>query len=449
MMKFWDYQVNPSPYEIPRKSNNKYWWICPACDHRFERICFNMASSTSCPECNKVGITRRVSDVPRLIAQWSPNNKLNPRTVSLKHKSRLLWFCGKGHEYKAFPPQAESEDACGICKKESIILEKAPWLYQEYAGEDFESEYYGKNLLFWKCRTCSFEWNALLSNRLKGTGCPECNRNNHASNQVSRSLARNGSVADNERLLSQWSLKNKVDPSQVSAVSIVKYEWICEIGHSWVTTPGLRSGGQNCPFCTAKESTNRYREEKALAGKSFGHLYPELVATVSPGQDIDFFKILTGSHLVVTWSCESCSKEWDAPVGRRANGSGCPHCWSGQATSRGEKELGSFIESLGYSIERNNKQLLRGKEIDVYVPELKIGFEYNGNYWHSEARISASKNGRTATQVHQEKLILAENAEVALFYVWEDDWLSGAATDWIESALAGEAPSQLLVLSKG
>ena len=34
--------------------------------------------------------------------------------------------------------------------------------------------------------------------------------------------------------------------------------------------------------------------------------------------------------------------------------------------------------------ERNNRSILNGKEIDIYVASLKLGIEYNGVRWHSE-----------------------------------------------------------------
>ena len=33
----------------------------------------------------------------------------------------------------------------------------------------------------------------------------------------------------------------------------------------------------------------------------------------------------------------------------------------------------------------HDRNILNGKEIDIFIPKLKIGVEYNGLYWHSEA----------------------------------------------------------------
>jgi len=49
--------------------------------------------------------------------------------------------------------------------------------------------------------------------------------------------------------------------------------------------------------------------------------------------------------------------------------------------SRGEVEIREWVESLGLKTE---KLVDSGFELDVYVPSLKIGIEFNGVYWHSD-----------------------------------------------------------------
>ena len=51
------------------------------------------------------------------------------------------------------------------------------------------------------------------------------------------------------------------------------------------------------------------------------------------------------------------------------------------------------------------------KEIDVYIPSLKLGFEYNGNYWHSSLYKKDNE--------HQEKSILAKEKGIDLIHVFE------------------------------
>lgn len=58
-----------------------------------------------------------------------------------------------------------------------------------------------------------------------------------------------------------------------------------------------------------------------------------------------------------------------------------------------------------------------GKEVDVYIPRLKIGFEMNGNFWHTEVFGSKPKN------YHQDKVLVAASRGIRLVHVFEDDWV--------------------------
>ena len=85
-----------------------------------------------------------------------------------------------------------------------------------------------------------------------------------------------------------------------------------------------------------------------------------------------------------------------------------------QYRSKGEKELVSFIKSIynGVVLE-NDRELLNGWELDVYLPELKLAFEYNGDFWHS----ILEKRDRDV-----QKIIRCHAKGVELFHIWESDW---------------------------
>jgi len=95
---------------------------------------------------------------------------------------------------------------------------------------------------------------------------------------------------------------------------------------------------------------------------------------------------------------------------------GCPIC--GKGLSKRENELTSFINSLGFDvIQRYSIAETSRHEIDIYIPSLKIGFEYNGIYWHSSDKSSLSQKDE---YYHQNKQLLALSKGIDLFYIWED-----------------------------
>jgi len=77
-----------------------------------------------------------------------------------------------------------------------------------------------------------------------------------------------------------------------------------------------------------------------------------------------------------------------------------------------ETEIFEFIRSV------YNGEIIRsyrdGLEIDIYLPDLKVGFEFNGLYWHSE--LFKQKN------YHLDKINHFKKRDIRIIYIWEDDW---------------------------
>ena len=93
-------------------------------------------------------------------------------------------------------------------------------------------------------------------------------------------------------------------------------------------------------------------------------------------------------------------------------GAGCPKC---NRFNQKEESLYDFIKSnYNGNIQKSNRSILNGKELDIYLPELKMAFEFNGLYWHSE--LYKDKN----YHINKTKKCLEKN--IQLIHIWEDDW---------------------------
>lgn len=77
----------------------------------------------------------------------------------------------------------------------------------------------------------------------------------------------------------------------------------------------------------------------------------------------------------------SCGHEYVSKIGTGGSIKVCPECYISR--SRAEQDLGDYIESLGFEIVRNDRTVVGPKELDIYVPSLKVGIEFDGTYWHS------------------------------------------------------------------
>lgn len=82
-----------------------------------------------------------------------------------------------------------------------------------------------------------------------------------------------------------------------------------------------------------------------------------------------------------------------------------------KTSSRGEREISEWLTSLSIFHTRNDRTLIKPKELDIVIPSKNLAIEYNGLYWHS----GDSKS-------HKEKLNLTNQAGYDLIQIFEDEW---------------------------
>jgi len=101
-------------------------------------------------------------------------------------------------------------------------------------------------------------------------------------------------------------------------------------------------------------------------------------------------------------------------------------------SSTGENEIAEFIQELGFDIERHNRTILSdNREIDIFIPEKKLGIEYNGLHWHS---LNAGK----PKNYHFKKTKEAEDKGFHLIHIWDFQWANPDYQARIKSIIKGE-----------
>lgn len=93
-----------------------------------------------------------------------------------------------------------------------------------------------------------------------------------------------------------------------------------------------------------------------------------------------------------------------------------------------EKEIKLYIQSIYSGEVVSGARVLNGKEIDIFLPELNVGFECNGAYWHSEVAGKRDKN------YHLSKLTVANAHNINLKQIWDFDWYT--KTDIVKSMIS-------------
>ena len=97
--------------------------------------------------------------------------------------------------------------------------------------------------------------------------------------------------------------------------------------------------------------------------------------------------------------------------------------------SLGEIEVLTFIQTIYQG------QILSGyihpkvkKELDIYLPEVQIGFEYNGAYWHSDRFVD------TDTHLTKKRLYEKE-AGITVYFISSLDWTDPVKRKLIETRI--------------
>ena len=96
----------------------------------------------------------------------------------------------------------------------------------------------------------------------------------------------------------------------------------------------------------------------------------------------------------------------------------CTNCYPLKSTSSAEKEVSQYIKSIigDNMVIENDRNILNGKELDIYIPSKKIAIEYNGLYWHSEL------NGK-GKYYHLNKTQKCNQLGIRLIQLFEDEWI--------------------------
>lgn len=165
----------------------------------------------------------------------------------------------------------------------------------------------------------------------------------------------------------------------------------------------LRSGKASCGCLT---QSKRYMD---ISGKQFGDIFVESFAYVKQGSTY--------------WNCIcGCGKKFVAHGKNLVNGNtkscGCLNVAING--SQAENEIKSFIESCGVATMKSHR-LLDGREIDIYIPELNLGIEYNGSAFHATIGGAFSNKDKN---YHKNKFILAREKGIHLISIFDYAWKS-------------------------
>ena len=415
--KYWSPGNEKSFEEVSYSSSMKAEWVCNK-GHKFKKFVFYVNKhSLVCPYCTGKfpipGETDLLSTDPSIAEEWSDRNTRQPEEVSRNSSKTAWWSCrDHGHEWKERIDRRTIKNyGCPFCSGQRVhpgfndLASRYPDIAEEWSPENEmtpEEVTYGssKTSISWVCsKDSSHTWKASPNSRTNmGAGCPICN-NKRVVSGVNDLMTTDPDVAKT------WSPLNSRQPSSVTSGSDYKALWDCEIcGGSWECRVYLRSS-RSCPYCSGQDLLRGFNDLQTV--------HPDLAGEWGVDNNFNPSEIKANSSTVVQWVCSTNNDHmWSARVWDRASGSGCPKC--SKSVSAGEVEVLDVIKKTVPDLEviHGDREAI-GKQLDIYIPSLRIAVEFNGLYWH--------RHGSPSIPVY-EKMKMCTEAGIDMYVVWEHNW---------------------------
>lgn len=260
-----------------------------------------------------------------LVYEWSDRNEFPLDSYKAYSKESGWWVCPKGHEWQASIKGRFSGHGCPYCggrrpiQGENDAATLCPELLREWhpdrnSGREL-SEFGGgsEHQAWWVCDK-GHVWQASISHRVRGQGCPYCKgRIPHPDDNLATALP---------YVAAFWNYdRNKSRPEDYRPHSGKIVWWKCKKGHEWhaaIKSMSRIRTTNGCPYCSGK---------LPIKGASdLATLHPELALEWDYEKNKkDPSEYSAYSNKVVHWIC-SRGHSYAAAISNRVRGRGCSLC---------------------------------------------------------------------------------------------------------------------------
>jgi DNA-directed RNA polymerase subunit RPC12/RpoP len=313
LVKEWSEKNEKGPKEYIYCTETKVIWNCSTCHGEYTaRIIDREEWETSCPYCSNkeplVGYNTVTDKKPWLVNEWNEKNEKGPTEYVYRSGKMVTWTCSTcSGEYRArIIDRKEGDNRCPYCtNKEPLvgyntITDKKPWLVNEWneKNEKGPTEYVYRSgkMVTWTCSTCSGEYRARIIDRKEGDNrCPYCTNK--------EPLVGYNTIADKKpELISEWSEKNGIRPTECVYSPLKKIVWKCSSCKGEYTTRIIdrEKEDQSCPYCIDKilePQINSFAKRQPELLKEWDYLNNYLLA--QPKQEFEH------SMKKVWWICQN------------------------------------------------------------------------------------------------------------------------------------------------
>ncbi len=248
-----------SPEMFYPYSQDSVWWL-GKCGHEWQATISGRSSGMNCPYCSGKRVLAGFNDLettnPSLAKEWHPtkNGSMTPREVT-GGSGKKVWWLGKcGHEWEARISDRQIKGSeCPFCQGKKLLsgyndlatvnpMLASEWHYVKNEGLSPSDITANSKKQVWWLGKCGHEWQAAISARNRGNGCPFCSGHRVLSGF-------NDLESQNPEILLDWDYSKNKDllPSSVTVRSGRKVYWKCSTcGNESLASPHDKKPCANC-----------------------------------------------------------------------------------------------------------------------------------------------------------------------------------------------------------
>lgn len=384
-----------TPQQITAGSTKKIWWQCEH-GHEWEAVCYSRVAGNGCPICSGrqtlPGYNDLVTTMPDLAAQWHPikNGELTPQNVTNNSHKKVWWLGECKHEWEAPVSERVRGRGCPVCKSKKVVV--------------------GINDLATVYPNIALQWHNELNEKAPTQVLPQsnkivwwrCNQGHEYQTSPAHRIRKgagcpicsnkqilvgyNDLATTHPKLATEWHpTKNALTPQEVTIGSDKKVWRTCSKGHEWEALIYSRQHS-GCPFCSGNKAWRGFND--------LATTHPKLSAEWHPtrNEKLTAYDITAGSNHKVWWLGQ-CGHEWMAEIFSRTTGCGCPICDAENKTSFPEKAIMFYISKIfSDAIPNIRLEFLGSRSLDIFIPSLMTAIEYDGQKWHQDSTRDHRKN---------------------------------------------------------
>lgn len=155
--------------------------------------------------------------------------------------------------------------------------------------------------------------------------------------------------------------------------------------------------------------------------------YVDTLQKLPKSVQVSFEKFVFNGYLIhSTFICKVHDYEYTQTPKQYAVNNGCSKC-SFSSVSKEEMDVLEYIKSFysGVILSSYRPKWLKGKEIDIFIPEFNLGIEYNGTIYHHSTSGVNSFFDATYKQptYHYNKWNICKNNNIQLLTIFDFKWL--------------------------